>query len=204
MGILQGVMNTVGPVVGGVFTKEDLVPVPAPVIARASCFVGDHEVLLPPRRSGRYGPNPPDALPEVTVESVVTMDMHGVVAAASWVVCPSAANIAGVEGLALAGLLPKARKGVARWRPGEALPVPLPVAVLMHERSAWAAMGVAGRGDVTAARDGAVQARLAAGGITMALGEDGATGARDAVALWAMREGDGDDVRTVAVDASGT
>jgi len=204
MGILQGVMNTVGPVVGGVFTKDDLVPVPAPVIARPACFEADHEVLLPPRRSGRYGPNPPDALPAFAVESVVTMDMHGVVAAASWVVCPSAADIVGVEGLALAALLPRPRKGVPRWRPGEALPVPLPVAVLLHEHSAWAAMGVSGRGDVTAARDAAVQARLAAGGVTMALGEDGEAGSlRDAVALWAMREGEGDDVRTVAIDASG-
>jgi hypothetical protein len=130
--------------------------------------------------------------------------MHGVVAAASWLVCPTAVALPGTPGLALASLLPRAKKGVPRWRPGEALPVPLPIAVLLHEHSAWAAVGVSGHGDVVAARDAAVRHRLASGGITMALGDDAPAGAaRDAVALWAMREGEGDDVRTAVLDASG-
>ena len=204
MGILQAVMNAAGPVVGGVFTKDDLRPVPAPVLARPACVEAGHEALLPPRRSGRYGANLPDPLPSAPVESVVAVDMHGVVAAASWVVCPSAVDLPGAPGLALASLLPRAKKGVPRWRPGEALPVPLPVAVLLHEHSAWAGVGVSGHGDVTAARDAAVTARLANGGVTMALGDGGASGGgRDAVALWAMREGDGDDVHTAVLDASG-
>ena len=80
----------------------------------------------------------------------------------------------------------------------------LPIAVLLHEHSAWAAVGISGHGDVIAARDAAVHGRLAAGGITMPLGDGDSIGAaRDAVALWAMREGDADDVRTAVLDASG-
>ncbi len=197
MGVLQGVLNTVGPVAGGVFTKEDLVPVPAHVREMPTCTDGVNEVLVPPRTSGRYGPNAPDPLPALPVESVVAVDMHGVIAAASWVAAPSATSIDGVAGLALPALMPLPRKGVPRWRPGEALPVPLPLAVLIHEGRAWGAAGLCGNGALVAARDAVVTARLAAGGVAIALGDGGeASVSRDAVALWALREGDGDDVRT--------
>lgn len=196
LGVLRGVLLTAGPLGGGVFTRDDLVPVPAPVRELPSCVEGPHEVLVPPRRSGRYGPNAPEPLGALPVESVVAMDMHGVAAVASWVAAPAAAEIHGVEGLALAALMPKARRGVPRWRPGAALPVPLPTAVLLHERRAWAAVGLSGGGDLVAARDRAVQERLRVGGVTLELGEgDGAPATRDAVALWAVREADG-EVRT--------
>lgn len=202
LGVLDGVMQSVGPLGGGVFTKDDLAPVPAPVREAVTCFDGDDEVLIPPRRAGRYGANNPEPLPALPVESVVAMDMHGLAAVASWVVAPAAAPIVGVEGLALAALMPLPRKGVARWRPGEPLPLPLPMAVLLHERRALAAVGLSGGGDLVAARDRVVQARLARAGVTLAVGEEGGGEAsRDAVALWALREAD--DVRTTMTPVDG-
>lgn len=197
-GVLQGVLNTVGPVTGGVFTKEDLIPVPAPVRDLPLCVDGPDEVLVPPRRSGRYGPNTPEALLTMAVEGVVAADMHGVIATACWVVAPTATALQGVAGLTLPALLPLPRKGVPRWRPGEALPVPLPMAVMLNEGRAWGAVTLCGNGALVAARDAAVQARLATGGIAITLGDEGdASVSADTVALWAIREGDGDDVRTV-------
>ncbi len=197
VGVIQGVLNTVGPVTGGVFTKEDLVPVPAPVRDLPLCLDGADEVLLPPRTSGRYGPNPPEALPQMAVESVVAADMHGVLATASWVVAPTATALQGVTGLTLPQLLPMPRKGVPRWRPGEAIPVPLPMAILLREGRAWGGLSLSGNGSLVAARDATVQARLAAAGIAITLGDEREPKVTpDTVALWAIREGEGDDVRT--------
>jgi hypothetical protein len=194
-GILQGVLNTVGPATGGVFTKSDLVPVPAMVREMPMCTDGENEVLLPPRTSGRYGPNPPEALPSLPVESAIAVDMHGVIAVASWVVAPTATTLEGIYGLALPALLPPPRKGVPRWRPGEALPVALPMAVLLNDSKAWGAVALCGRGALVAARDAVVQARLATAGVKLALGDGGdATTSSDTVALWALR--DGDEART--------
>lgn len=194
-GVLRSALNAVGPAAGGVFTHNDLVPVPAPVREVFTCLDGDDEVLLPPRTSGRYGPNAPEALPAMPVESVIAADMHGVIAVGSWVVAPAAVALEGVPGLSLPSLLPKPRKGVPRWRPGEALPVPLPMAVLMREGRAWGAMALCGNGALVPTRDRVVTERLRAGGIALDLGDD-ATGScsPDTVALWAVR--DNDDVHT--------
>lgn len=197
MGVLQGILQTAGPVVGGVFTKEDLVPVAAPVIALASCTNGTDEVLVPPRGVPWRGPNVPPELPLAPVESVLTADKNGVMCAASWVVAPEAAPVEGVAGLSLASLVPVPKKAVTRWRPGGALPSPIPLAIVLTQGRAWGAMALAGKGPLVAARDAIVSARLAQGGVDVSLGDRVGVPplSPDAVVLWAVREDEGDDVR---------
>lgn len=204
LGLLRAMLRVAGPLGGGVFTKSDLRPVPASVIARPTCLEAGHEVLLPPRRAGRYSGRVPEPLPPIPVESAVAADMHGVVAVASWVVCPSAVVLPEWPAFALPALLPQPKKGVARWRPGEALPVPLPVAILLHEHRAWAGLGISGTGEVIHARDAAVTERLATVGVSIALGDEAPTrgAACDAVALWVVRGCDGDTVHGTLLDAA--
>ncbi len=200
LGVVQGILAGAGASAGGLFTREDLVPVGAPVCTLVACSDGDDEVLLPPRGMHRRGPQAPADPPTVDVESVVAMDLHGVTAVAGWLVAPEAAPVEGVEGLALAGLLQPSRKGVPRWRPGAPVSCPMPLAVLVREGRAWAGLGVSGGGAVDGARDRAVSARMAAAGLKLAVGEDDAAArVHNAVALWAVRETDGDDVRTTTV-----
>ena len=58
-------------------------------------------------------------------------------------------------------------------------------------------MALAGKGPLVAARDAIVSARLAQGGVGVTLGDGGGVPSlsQDAVVLWAVREGEGDDVR---------
>jgi hypothetical protein len=198
MGVLRGVMNVAGPIAGGVFTRDDLAAKPAPVRALAACIDGDDAVLVPPRRTGRYGKDLPDPLPAVSTEGAIAMDMHGVTAVAMWTVCPTAASLPEVAGLALPALMPRPRKGVPRWRPGEALPLPLPGAVLLRADKAWGAVVLSGHGDLVATRDEVVSQRLATGGVAITLGDEarGDT-ARDVMIHWALRDADGESVRLV-------
>jgi hypothetical protein len=190
-GVLRSTLNAVGPMAGGVFTKEDLVPVPAPIREMPVCMEDGDEVLLPPRRAGRYGPNAPDPLPDLAVESVIAMDRHGVIAVATWIAASAATALDGAPGLALPALMPKPKKGVPRWRPGAALPLPMPSAILLRESKAWAALGLCGSGNLVSARDAIVTSRLHAAGIALHIG-DGSNHSvsKDTVALWSVREDD--------------
>lgn len=195
MGVFQSILANAGLVRGGgVFTPSDLVVRPAPVTELVSCCLGLDDVTLAPRGASRARPSDPAALPEVQVESIVVADMRGVMAAACWTVAAEAIAVDEVPGLALPALLPAPKKGVPRWRPGSVLPTPLPLAMVRRDGRVWAAGAVSGRGDVTAARDRAVTARLAQVGIELAVGRDGASGADEAVALWIVRAEQGDDV----------
>lgn len=198
-GVRRGIMGTVGPAAGGVFTEDDLAPSPAPVRAVVPCVEGEHGVLVAPRwvsRVRRYGVQAPEAPPATPVESLVAADRHGVMAAVCWAVPESAVEIEGVAHLALPSLLPAPRKGVARWKPGSPVAVSLPVAVMLHAARAWAAVGVSGEGDLTALRDRAVNARYAQLGVPLAVGDDaGEADDARAMACWVVRDSDGDDVR---------
>lgn len=197
VGVLRGILEAVGPVAAGTFMPDDLAPRAAPIVSPIPCTDGAHEVCLPPRYRAWNNPHAPEALPPVGVESLVVADMHGVIVTASWLVAPAAVELPEVPGLALAALLPTPRKGVPRWRPGTPLPSPLPLAVCRAAGRAWAGLGVSGSGDVVTLRDELLSARLAGVGIDCTVGEDGASslGARDAVALWMIRDAAGDGVQ---------
>lgn len=194
-GVRRGIMGAVGPIAGGCFTEDDLKITAAPVRAVVPCVEGEHGVLCAPRwvsRVRRYGVHAPEAPVAVPVESVVTADRHGVMAAVCWAVPETAVEVDGVEHLGLASLLPAPRKGVARWRPGAPVAMALPLAVLLHSTRAWAAVGISGEGDLTALRDRVVNARYETAGVPLSVGEtvSEADGAR-AVACWVVRELDG-------------
>lgn len=196
VGVLRGILESVGPVAAGTFTPEDLAPRAAPVVSPIPCTDGSNELGLPPRYRPSKSVHAPEALPLVGVESLVVADMHGVIVTASWLVAPPAVALPEVPGLSLAALLPAPRKGVPRWRPGTPLPSPLPLAVCRAGGRAWAGLGVSGSGDVVALRDEVLSARLGSVGIDCAVGEgDGAAAARDAVALWVIRDAAGDGVQ---------
>lgn len=195
MGVFQSVLANAGLVRGGgVFTPSDLVARPAPVVELVACCAGVDDVTIPPRGASRVRTNDPAPLPEVQVESLVVADMRGVMAAACWTVAAEAIAVEDAPGLALPALLPPPKKGVPRWRPGAVLPTPLPLAMVRRDGRVWAAGAVSGRGDVTAARDRAVTARLAQVGIELAVGRDGAGAADESVALWMVRAERGDEV----------
>ncbi len=195
-GVVQAILQTVGPTAGGVFTVGDLVPIAAPVYElRAYADAGD-EAFLPEVGQAHHSHQRATPPPAVTVECVVAMDIHGVTALASWVVAPDASPLPGVEGLALAGLLALPVRGVPRWRAGAMVSCPLPLAVLVRGGRTWAGVGVSGTGDVDTARDVTLNARMHAVGMSLRVGDATETTVTDALAHWAIRDSDGHDVRT--------
>ncbi len=204
VGVLRGILESVGPVAAGTFSPDDLAPRAAPIVSPIACTDGAHEVCLPPRYRRWNNINAPEALPTVPVESLVAADMHGVIVTVSWLVAPPAIALPEVPGLALAALLPTPRKGVPRWRPGTPLPSPIPLAICRAEGRAWAGLGVSGHGDVVSLRDEMLSARLASVGIDCLVGEGaGEAAARDAVSLWVIRDAKGDEVQATMGAAVG-
>jgi hypothetical protein len=132
----------------------------------------------------------------VPVEGAVCVDMHGVVACALWAVAPEALALPTDTGLSLAALSNAPTKGVTRRRPGSPLPMPVPAAIVRQEGRAWAGIAVTGEGDLEAARDAYLRARLAAVGIEYAEGVPPAEWVRGQL-LWVVREA-GDEVRGVS------
>lgn len=198
--VLRALRAAVAPLGGGIFTDEDLAPEAAVITELAPRGEGPHDVILPAQDVPWWrASQQPAAAPAVPVESVVAMDARGVVACACYVVAPTAVPVADVEGLAFPALLPLPAKGVARWKPGVPVPMSVPLAVLRHEGRAWAAMGISGEGDLEAERDAVVSGRLATVGVELPLGTEAPFGVRNGVVLWAVREGQGDDVRATMV-----
>ncbi len=188
VGVLRSILQAVGPIAAGSFSKEDLERHPAPVVSMIPCVADGHEVAVPPRYRKHPGVHAPPALPAVDVESLVAADMHGVIVACCWALPKAAVSLPELPALALPALLPAPVKGVPRWRPGTPLPTPLPLALCRAESRAWAGLGVSGSGNLVALRDRAVAARFALAGLPGLLVDDPSAWSSDAVAAWVVRD----------------
>jgi hypothetical protein len=176
-------------------TREDLGTVTPAVRALTAREAGAHELLsMPPDPSVRF--TPPD-VPALPVMTAMCADMHGVIACSVWAIAPEAIALPGEYALSLAALSNAPTKNVTRRRPGSPLPMPTPLVIVRSEGRPWAGVAVAGEGDVEAACQVYLRARLDAAGIPSTLPARDAARSVRGVVSWLLRE-QSDDVRVVS------
>lgn len=144
-GIREAVLQLLGPIAAGNFTRADFDRSESVNVDElVSLPVDEHEVLVPladeaPRHQAPAPPSTP-------LGAAIAGDHRGVLAIALWAQPQEALELPTEHAVCLAALDQAPSRGVTRRKPGSAIPMPLPAALLRHQGRAWAALALAGEG----------------------------------------------------------